>query len=73
MFANYIDDLIMLCVGAWATAVGFGYLQMPVRDPLARQQWQARFGTMFKWIGPILIVIAVVLAVSKGAGAGGGV
>ena len=72
MIANYIDELIMFCVGAWATAVGFGYLQMPAKDPVARQQWQARFGTMFKYIGPILLVISVVLAVSRGAGVGGG-
>ena len=73
MLANYIDNLIMFCVGAWATAVGFGYLQMPAKDPLTRQQWQTRFGTMFKWTGPILMVIAIVLTVSKGAGAGGGI
>ena len=72
MLANYIDELIMFCVGAWATAVGFGYLQMPVKDPLTRQQWQTRWGTMLKYIGPILLVIAVVLAVSKGGYVGGG-
>ena len=73
MLANYIDEIIMFWVGVWATATGFGYLQMPGKDPLARPQWQARFGTVLKWIGPVLIVIALVLAVSKNAGAGGGI
>ena len=72
MLANYIDEIIMFCVGAWATAVSFGYLQMPAKDPVARQQWQTRYGTMFRWIGPILIAISVVLAISMGASAGGG-
>lgn len=73
MLANYIDEIIMFCVGAWATATGFGYLQIPVKDPFARQQWQARFGRMLKWIGPLLLVISVGLAAMKSAGAGGGI
>ncbi|MGE0242144.1 MAG: hypothetical protein AB7S59_25750 [Parvibaculaceae bacterium] len=72
MLANYIDEIIMFCVGAWATATGFGYLPMPVKDPAAAQQWQARFGTLFKWIGPLLLVISIVLAVVQNAGAGAG-
>ncbi|WP_119272952.1 hypothetical protein [Taklimakanibacter deserti] len=71
MLATYIDEIIMFCVGVWATATGFGYLPMPGKDPLAQQQWRARFGTMLKWIGPALLVISVVLAVSKNASAGG--
>jgi hypothetical protein len=72
MIANYIDEIIMFLVGAWATATGFGFLPLPMKDPLGQQQWQARFGTMLRWIGPILLVISVVLAMSKSAGAGGG-
>jgi len=71
MLANYIDEIIMFCVGAWATATGFGYLQAPVKDPIARQQWQARFGKILKWIGPILLVIAIALVVSRNTGAAG--
>lgn len=73
MLASYIDEIIMFCVGVWATATGFGYLQVPVKDPMARQQWQARFGKILKWIGPALLVISVGLAAMKNAGAGGGI
>ena len=69
MLASYIDQIIMFCVGLWATAVGFGYLPMPAKDPAARLQWQARFGTLLKWIGPLLLGISVVLAVAKSGGA----
>ena len=72
MLANYIDEIFMFCVGAWATATGFGYLQFPGKDPFARQQWQTRFGTMLRWLGPALLVISVALAVAKTAGAGSG-
>jgi hypothetical protein len=44
---------------------------MPVKDAVAQQQWQARFQTVLKWIGPLLLVISIVLAVSKAVGAGG--
>lgn len=73
MLANYIDEIIMFCAGAWATATGFGYLRMPAKDPLARQQWQERFGLALKWIGPALLIISVSLAIAKTAGAGGNI
>lgn len=73
MVAAYIDEIIMFCAGLWATATGFGYLQMPGKDPIARQKWQAQFGTLLKWIGPALLVIAVGLAIAKSAGAGGSI
>ena len=74
MLATYIDEIIMFLVGAWATATGYGYLPMPMgKDPIAQQQWQTRLRTMLKWIGPLLLVISIVLAASKSAGAGGGV
>lgn len=65
MIANYIDEIIMFCAGLWATATGFGYLQMPAKDPVAREEWQARFGTALRWIGPILLVISIALAIAK--------
>ncbi len=73
MLANYIDEIIMFCVGLWATATGFGYLAMPAKDPLAQQQWRLRFGTALKWIGPLLLVISIALAVMRSAGAGSGI
>lgn len=68
MLANYIDEIIMFCAGLWATATGFGYLQLPAKDPLARQQWERRFGTTLKWAGPILLVISVALVAVKSIG-----
>jgi hypothetical protein len=63
MLATYIDEIIMFCVGLWTTAVGFGYLPAPGKaDTLAQQQWLARFGKLFKWCGPLLLVISVALA-----------
>ena len=63
MLATYIDVIIMFCVGLWTTGVGYGYLPAPGKaDALAQQQWLARFGKLFKWCGPALLVISVVLA-----------
>lgn len=71
MLAAYIDEIIMFFVGAWATATGFGYLPMPGTDPIKQEQWRARFGKHLKWIGPVLLVIATVLAVAKYTGLSG--
>lgn len=63
MIAEYIDQAIMLCVGAWASGVGYGYLPALGKDPAAQQQWFARFGKLLKVIGPLLVVISIALAV----------
>ena len=68
MLAAYIDEIIMFCVGAWATAIGFGYLPVSGTDPIKQEQWRARFGKHLKWIGPLLLVIATVLAVAEFTG-----
>jgi hypothetical protein len=65
MLAQYIDSIIMLLVGAYACAVGFGAMPAPSKDPIAGQQWLARYGKLFKIIGPLLIVIALLLAAGK--------
>ncbi|MDR9758880.1 hypothetical protein RJJ37_04395 [Rhizobium redzepovicii] len=57
--AAYIDEIIMFCAGLWMTSVGFGYLPLPgysANPPLVRH---------FKWMGPILLVIAIVLAAAS--------
>ncbi|MBX4922307.1 MULTISPECIES: hypothetical protein [Rhizobium] len=60
MIAAYIDEFIMFCAGLWMTSVGFGYLPLSKnpanRLPLVRH---------FKWMGPLLLVIAVVLAAAS--------
>ena len=72
MLADYIDEIIMFLRRRMGDGYGFWLSELPVKDPLAQQQWQTRFGTMLKWIGPILLVISVVLAMSKSGGGGGG-
>jgi len=70
MLADYIDSIFMLLVGAYACAVGFGALPAPSKDPAAGPQWFARYGKMFRIIGPLLIVIALILAGAKYSGHG---
>jgi hypothetical protein len=59
MIAAYIDEIIMFCAGLWMALVGFGYLPLPgysAKPPLVRY---------FKWMGPLLLVIAIVLAAAS--------
>jgi hypothetical protein len=66
MLAEYIDSIFMLFVGVYACAVGFGAIAPPAAgDPVAGQQWFARYGKLFRIIGPLLVLIALVLAVGK--------
>ena len=65
MLATYIDQIIMFFVGAWATGIGYGFLPALGKDAAAQLQWRTRFGKIFKIIGPLLIVIASVLAVGR--------
>lgn len=64
MIAAYIDEFIMLCAGAWMTAVGLGYIDLPARPDLP---WLGNLVRQFKWMGPLLILIAVILAVAAPA------
>ena len=70
MLAAYIDSIIMFYVGAYFTAVAFGRLPAS-KDPIAQQQWLARFGKMFKILGPLLMAIFVALAAARGFGING--
>ena len=66
MLAEYIDSIFTLLVGIYASAVGFGAIAPPSSgDPVAGQQWFARYGKLFRIIGPTLVVIALVLAAGK--------
>lgn len=65
MLADYIDSIIMLFVGAYACAVGFGAVPAPSKDPIAGQQWFARYGKLLRIIGPLLIVIALILVAAQ--------
>jgi hypothetical protein len=65
MIANYIDELIMISVGLWMTAVGFGFLQLPTQTQTGQQTWLENLAKHFKWMGPLLMVIAIVLAIAS--------
>ena len=66
MIADYIDEVIMICAGLWMAGVGFGYLSDPFQArPGQPTGWWTNFGAHFRWMGPLLIVIAVVLAVAQ--------
>ena len=71
MLAEYIDSIIMFLAGAYLTAVAFGRLPPPSKDPFAGQQWLTRFGKMLKLIGPLLLLISIALAAAKALGRGG--
>ena len=67
MIAAYIDEFIMICAGIWMSGVGFGYFQSPFQPRPGPQPWWMTVASHFKWMGPLLIVIAVVLAVAEPA------
>lgn len=56
VIATYIDEFIMLCAGLWMTFVGFGYLSLS-RSPAHKSPVRH-----FKWMGPLLLLIAIILA-----------
>lgn len=71
MLSAYIDQIIMFIVGVWATSVGYGFLPALGKDAAAQEQWKAKFGKQFKFIGPALVVVALALAVVKSIGSSG--
>jgi hypothetical protein len=64
MIAAYVDEFIMCCAGLWMTAVGFGYLPLP-GHPSGRPSRTLAVAAHFKWMGPLLIAIALALAVAS--------
>ena len=65
MIADYIDQFIMLCAGLWMSGVGFGLLALPIQANPGHSGWWEHLMKHFKWMGPLLMVIAIVLAVAK--------
>jgi hypothetical protein len=58
MLARHLDGLMMLLVGVWIACVGFGWL------PLASEgkpPFVATFKRHARWMGPLLVLIAVTL------------
>ncbi|ABR61707.1 membrane protein [Sinorhizobium medicae] len=64
MIAAYIDEIIMFCAGLWMTSVGFGYVQLS-GNPATRSPWVTTLSGHFKWMGPLLLVIAAALAIAS--------
>lgn len=54
---QYIDQIIMFAAGIWMSAVGFGHFSFS-----SDQEWFNRLVRHFKWMGPLLVLIAVALA-----------
>jgi hypothetical protein len=67
VIAAYIDEFIMVCVGVWMSGVGFGFFASPFQAPPGPQPWWMTVVPHFKWMGPLLIAIAIVLAVAEPA------
>jgi hypothetical protein len=67
MIAAYIDEFIMLCAGLWMTAVGFRYISFPIPGPGEKNAWLANIVNHFRWMGPLLVIIAVILAIAAPA------
>ncbi|NTA40308.1 hypothetical protein [Agrobacterium salinitolerans] len=59
MIATYIDEFIMFCAGLWMAFVGFGYLSLS-RNPAHESPGVHHF----RWMGPLLLLIALILAVA---------
>ncbi|CAA0112700.1 Uncharacterised protein [Starkeya nomas] len=64
MIAAYIDEFIMFCAALWMTSVGFGYLPLP-GGAASQSRWVKPLAGHFKWMGPLLLAIAVALAIAS--------
>ena len=62
--AIYFDEFVMFCVGLWATAAGFGLVATQSPDPGRHNALMASMVPHFKWLGPMLIIIAIILAIT---------
>jgi hypothetical protein len=64
MVAAYIDEFIMACAGLWMTAVGLGYLSLP-GNAADQPAWVTTVAGHFKWMGPLLLALAVLQAIAS--------
>jgi hypothetical protein len=65
MIAEYVDQFIMFCAGLWMSGVGFGLLAFPAQTKPGQPAWWEQLVGHFKWMGPLLVAIAIVLAIAK--------
>lgn len=57
-YENVLFVILVLALGGWSTAVGYGYWLPPVKDMAEADAWKARHGRKLKVIGPLMILIA---------------
>ena len=60
----YIDEFIMFCGGLWMTAAGLDHLPLP-GNAANRSPWVTTLVSHFKWMGPLLLAIAIALAIAS--------
>jgi len=65
VIADYIDEFIMICAGLWMTGIGFGFLAFPAEAKPGQHAWWIHLVGHFKWMGPLFMLIAIVLAVAS--------
>lgn len=70
MIAESIDSIIMFAGGAYATAMGYGWLPASSKNPAAGEKWMLRYGKLLKIVGPLLVVVAVALWAARFFGDG---
>lgn len=63
--ANHIDQIIMFAVAVWMTAVGFGFISITTKNNLGQTGWWSHLIPHFRWMGPLLAIIAGVLALAE--------
>jgi hypothetical protein len=59
--AKYVDAVIMLALGIWVSGVALGWFAVPRGNLPVFVGW---FERNARWIGPLLIAIAVVLVIA---------
>ncbi len=57
-YQNVLFLVMVLALGGWSTAVGYGYWLPPVKDMAQADAWKTRHGRKLRLIGPLMILIA---------------
>ncbi len=57
-YENVLFVIMMLAVGGWSTAVGYGYWLPPVKDMAKADAWKEKHGRKLRMIGPLMILFA---------------
>jgi len=55
-----IDGVFMLLLGIYACLVGFKVVNVSKKSGPEQDKWYATWGTKFKYLGPIIVVCALI-------------